>query len=254
MTPIQRLTRFFTEMDSTAARAVWIAFALFTIAGMVVAGGMLFLDLDQGAVSDFLRSLRDVWWSPAAVTATFVVLAFVGAPQVVLIAATVAVFGPAEGMVLSWVATMISASVGYAIGRIGGASALGRLLGGRGGRVLRFIGNNGFLASLVIRLVPSGPFIIVNMALGAARVGSMAFAGGTGIGIWPKIALVAFGAHGLDQVLRGDNLAAMGFFAAAAIVWVLIAFIVRPLLRGQGSLQALVEPDDEAEGTAPPRS
>lgn len=244
MAVIQRLVRFFTEMDSTAARAVWIAFGLFTVAGAVLAGGMLFLDVDQGGVADFLRSLRDMWWSPLAVTATFTLLAFVGAPQVVLIAATVAVFGPAEGMVLSWIATMISACVGYLIGRIGGAGALMRLLGGRGTRVLRFIGDNGFLASLIIRLVPSGPFIIVNMALGAARVASLPFAGGTGIGIWPKIALVAFGAHGLGQVLQGEGLAALGFFAAAAGVWALIAFVVRPLLRGQGAMKALVEPSD----------
>jgi uncharacterized membrane protein YdjX (TVP38/TMEM64 family) len=241
---LDRLVRFFTEMDSTAARAVWIAFILFTVAGAVLAGGMLFLDLDQGGVADFLRGLRDVWWSPLAVTATFTVLAFVGAPQVVLIAATVAVFGPAEGMVLSWIATMISASVGYGIGRIGGAAALTRLLGGRGTRVLRFIGDNGFLASLIIRQVPSGPFIIVNMALGAAKVASMPFLGGTGLGIWPKIALVAFGAHGLGQVLQGDGLAALGFFAAAAGVWALIAFVVRPLLRSKDALKSLTARDE----------
>lgn len=241
MSLYDRLARFFTEMDSTAARAVWIAFLLFTLAGAVLAGGMLFLDLDQGGVADFLRSLRDVWWSPLAVTATFTVLAFVGAPQVVLIAATVAVFGPTEGMILSWIATMISASVGYLIGRVGGADALRRLLGGRGTRVLRFIGNNGFLASLIIRLVPSGPFIVVNMALGAAKVGSMQFAGGTGIGIWPKIALVAFGAHGLDRMIQGDGLPALGFFAAAAVVWALIAFVVRPLLRDKDALKALTD-------------
>jgi uncharacterized membrane protein YdjX (TVP38/TMEM64 family) len=227
---MDKLFRFFTEMDSTASRAVWIAFGLFTIAGIVLAAGMLLLDLEQSGIASFLRSLRDVWWAPAAVTGTFVVLAFVGAPQVVLIAATVAVFGPAEGIVLSWVATMVSGSIGYALGRVGGAGAVSKLLGGRGGRALGFIGKNGFLASMLIRLVPSGPFIICNMALGAARVKSMAFVGGTGIGILPKIALVAFGAHGIGEVLKGENQGAIVFFVCAAIIWALIAFVVRPLL------------------------
>jgi uncharacterized membrane protein YdjX (TVP38/TMEM64 family) len=228
---LDRFYRFFTEMDSSASKAVWIAFGLFTVAGIVLAAGMLFIDLDQSGIASFLRGLRDVWWAPLAVTATFVVLAFVGAPQVVLIAATVAVFGPAQGVVLSWMATMVSGAIGYVLGRVGGAAALSKLLGGRGGRALGFIGKNGFLASFVIRLVPSGPFIICNMALGAAKVGSMSFVGGTGLGILPKIALVAFGAHGVGEVLKGENQGAILFFVAAAVIWTLIAFVVRPMLR-----------------------
>jgi uncharacterized membrane protein YdjX (TVP38/TMEM64 family) len=227
---LDRFYRFFTEMDSSASKAVWIAFGLFTVAGAVLAAGMLLIDLDQSGIASFLRGLRDVWWAPLAVTGTFVTLAFVGAPQVVLIAATVAVFGPAEGVVLSWVATLVSGTIGYVLGRVGGAAALSKLLGGRGGRALGFIGKNGFLASLVIRLVPSGPFIICNMALGAAKVGSMSFLGGTGIGILPKITLVAFGAHGIGAVLNGENQGAIVFFVAAAVIWALIAFVVRPML------------------------
>jgi uncharacterized membrane protein YdjX (TVP38/TMEM64 family) len=235
------VVHFFTEMDSTAARAVWIAFILFSIAGGVLAAGMVFIDLDQGAVADFLRSLRGTNWAPAAVTFTFILLAFIGAPQVVLIAATVAVFGPAEGTVLAWIATIVSATVGYLLGRVGGAGALSRLLGKRGGRALRFIGNNGFLASFIIRLVPSGPFIVCNMALGAAKVRSTAFLGGTGVGILPKIALVAFGAHGLGQVLAGENLHAILFFVAAALIWALIAFVVRPMLANKQAQNTLAE-------------
>jgi uncharacterized membrane protein YdjX (TVP38/TMEM64 family) len=227
---LDRFYRFFTEMDSSASRAVWVAFALFTVAGAVLAAGMLLIDLDQSGIAAFLRGLRDVWWAPLAVTATFVVLAFVGAPQVVLIAATVAVFGAAEGMILSWIATMVSGTIGYVLGRVGGAAALSKLLGGRGGRALGFIGKNGFLASLIIRLVPSGPFIICNMALGAAKVGSMSFLGGTGIGILPKIALVAFGAHGIGEVLKGENQGAILFFVGAGLIWALIALVVRPML------------------------
>lgn len=236
---LDRFYRFFTEMDSSAARAVWVAFGLFTVAGIVLTAGMLLIDLDQSGIAAFLRGLRDVWWAPLAVTATFVVLAFIGAPQVVLIAATVAVFTPSQGIVMSWVATMVSGTIGYILGRLGGAGAVSRLLGGRGARALGFIGKNGFMASLIIRLVPSGPFIIVNMALGAARIPSMAFLGGTGIGILPKIALVAFGAHGIGEMLKGENQGALMFFVLAAIIWALIAFVVRPFLARLQNSEAL---------------
>ena len=46
----------------------------------------------------------------------------------------------------------------------------------------------------------------------------------------PKILLVAFGAHGIGQVLKGENQNAIWFFILAAAIWVFIVFVVRPLL------------------------
>ncbi|GIU67404.1 TVP38/TMEM64 family protein [Candidatus Phycosocius spiralis] len=234
---LKRLYLFFTQMDSTAARAVWVAVFLFSLAGIVVTIGMVFIDLDQSGIAHFLRGLRHAWWALGAVTATFTALAFIGAPQVVLIAATVAVFGPTEGIVVSWVATLVSAQVGFLLGRAGGASALSKLTGGRGGRAVSFIGRNGFWASLIIRFVPSGPFILCNMALGAAKVSLASFIGGTGLGILPKICLVAFGAHGLGEVMKGQNQGALWFFVAATLVYLVVIAILRPmLLRGQAKV------------------
>lgn len=236
---IDKAIKYFTEMESTSQKAVWIAFVLFSIAGIILAFGMIFINFDQGAIAEFLRGLRGQWWASLAVTAIFTILAFLGAPQFVLIAATVAVFGTNEGIILSWIATMVSALVGYMIGRIGGANVLQKLLGGRGTRLLKFIGKNGFLTSFIVRQVPTGPFILVNLALGATKVRASWFIAGTGLGILPKILLVAFGAHGIGQVLKGENLSALLFFVAAALIWALIVFVVRPfLIKRQSSEEA----------------
>lgn len=225
-----KIMSFFLDMDSRAVRALWISALLFTVAGAVLALGMTYLDVNQGGIANFLRGARSTWWSPFFVTAVFTMLAFVGAPQIALIAGTVAVFGPAEGSVLSWAATMISALVGFAIGRAAGAKGLAQM-GSVGRRASRFMGKNGFLAALIIRLVPSAPFVVINMALGAAKVGWTHFIGGTGIGILPKIMLVAFAGHGFDAVARRENLTALAFFAAAALAWLLIVFVVRPRIK-----------------------
>lgn len=223
--------RFFTEMDVRAARALWISTILFGAAGLILAGGVAFLDVDQGVVADALRGLRDAWWAPVAVTLVFMVLAFIGAPQIALIAATVAVFGPAEGIMLSWLATMISAAVGFFIGRAAGVEALKRFGGGLVNRIVDTVADNGFLAALIIRMVPSGPFIMVNMALGATGMRASWFFGGTGAGIVPKIVLVAFAGHGITQLFSRENLGALVFLGAAAAVWLIIVFVVRPMLR-----------------------
>jgi uncharacterized membrane protein YdjX (TVP38/TMEM64 family) len=146
------------------------------------------------------------------------------------------VFGPAEGIVLSWMATMISAAVGYGLGRAAGAETLARLGGDFVARIAETVRQNGFLSALIIRLAPSGPFIMVNMALGATGMRASWFFGGTGLGIVPKIVLVAFAGHGLGEVFQGRNLGALAFLGGAAIVWLVIVFVVRPLVRqGRGA-------------------
>jgi uncharacterized membrane protein YdjX (TVP38/TMEM64 family) len=233
------LFRFFTEMDAKAARALWVSTLLFGGAGLILTAGILFLDVQDGAVAGFLRALRDAWWAPLAVTGTFTLLAFVGAPQIALIAATVAVFGPAEGIILSWIATMISAGVGFLLGRHGGAGMLDRLGAGFVQRIAGVVAANGFLAALIIRLIPSGPFIMVNMALGVSQMRASWFFGGTGVGIVPKIVLVAFAGHGLTELFTRENQSALLFLAAAGMVWLLIVLVVRPLARrARGSTPA----------------
>jgi len=74
------------------------------------------------------------------------------------------------------------------------------------------------------------------MALGAAKVRLTSFIGGTGIGILPKICLVAFGAHGVGEVLKGENQGAIWFFVVAAIIYLVLALVVRPML-GKGQAQ-----------------
>ena len=86
---------------------------------------------------------------------------------------------------------------------------------------------NAFLASLLIRNVPSAPFIVVNMAFGAARVNFIAFIAGLGLGVLPKTALVAFGGAGIMAALEGNiGLAALMIVAAAAL-WLIATLLVR---------------------------
>jgi uncharacterized membrane protein YdjX (TVP38/TMEM64 family) len=227
---VNGIVKFFTEMDPRAQRAWWLTTLIFGVVGIVLTVGIFFVDFDSGALAKVLAHVRGAWWAPAAVTLAFTVLAFVGAPQIVLIAATTAVFGAAEGMILSWIATMISAGVGFALGRIGGATALQRLEGSLVDRLLRSVKQNGFLAAAIIRIVPSGPFILVNLALGATGMRASWFFGGTGLGIVPKILVIAFAGQGVSQLFDTRNADALWFLLAAAAIWAAIVFGLRPLL------------------------
>ena len=161
------LFRSLMDMDARAWRAVAASFLLFGGVGLVFLFGASLLGLDGTAeVERWMGAgLRGPWALPAAV-ASFAAFAFLGVPQFVLIAAAVVAFGPWAGFAYSWIGTLVSSLVGFALGRRFGARVLSQV-GGEGLRkFMAMIGRNGFMASLIVRLAPSAPFIVVNMAAG----------------------------------------------------------------------------------------
>jgi uncharacterized membrane protein YdjX (TVP38/TMEM64 family) len=169
---------------------------------------------------------------PVAV-AGFSVLAFLGVPQFVLIAAAVVAFGPWAGFAYSWIGTEVSSIIGFFIGRRFGARVLRDYAGKGVNGFMELVGENGFLASLIVRLVPSAPFIVVNMAAGVTPMRFTAFAFGTAIGIIPKIALTAFAGHAVVKGLNGGLTSGGGWMtlAGAALLWIASGLAARSWLR-----------------------
>lgn len=218
------------DMDKRRLRTVGIAAAIIiTLVSLLVIGRLYFADDMVTFINNALGEARRTPFALPVTIAVFSTMSFVGAPQILLIGACVIAFGPEQGFWLSWIATIISGAVNYAAGRLSRAAAQKHL--GANGRFTTFIGKNGFLASLAIRLVPSAPFVVVNMAFGAARVGFAVFLGGLAIGVLPKTALIAFAGESVMNVLRGD-LASAAFMAVAAIAaWLIVMALVHRFVR-----------------------
>ena len=165
----------------------------------------------------------------------FAALAFLGVPQFVLIAAAVVAFGPWWGLAYSWIGTLVSSVVGFGLGRRIGSRALaslGQLGGGEGvARFMALIGRNGFTASLIVRLVPSAPFIVVNMAAGVTPMRFRDFVAGTALGIIPKIALTAFAGNSIVQAMKGGGGASLILLALAVVIWLGAGFVARSWMR-----------------------
>jgi uncharacterized membrane protein YdjX (TVP38/TMEM64 family) len=145
----------------------------------------------------------------------------------------VVAFGPWTGFVYSWIGTEISALIGFFLGRRFGADVL-RQHGGKGvNEFMTLVGRNGFVASLVVRLVPSAPFIVVNMAAGVTPMKLRDFALGTALGIIPKIALTAFAGHAVVKGLSGDVHGPTGWLSlvAAVALWLISGLIARAWLK-----------------------
>jgi uncharacterized membrane protein YdjX (TVP38/TMEM64 family) len=228
---MRRLLSFLSNMDAQAWRTVLISFVLFGGVGLVFVFGAQLLGIDSAReLEHWLTAARGPWSLPVAVAA-FAALAFIGTPQIVLIAAAVVAFGPYLGAAYSWIGTLVSSLVGFYVGRGAGARVLARFSGEGLRRFMRLVGENGFLASLVVRLVPSAPFIVVNMAAGVTPMRLRDFVAGTAIGIVPKIALTAFAGASVVQLMRGE-IAGHGLeLAAIGAIWIAIGWYARRWLR-----------------------
>jgi uncharacterized membrane protein YdjX (TVP38/TMEM64 family) len=231
---MRRLFVFLSDMDAKAWRALAISFVLFGGVGMVFLFGAQVLGFNgEATVERWLGAASGPWALPLSVAA-FAVLAFLGVPQFMLIAAAVVAFGPWAGFAYSWIGTMISSLVGFYLGRIAGARTLATFSGEGLRQFMELVGRNGFFASLIVRLVPSAPFIVVNMAAGVTPMRVADFVLGTGFGIVPKIALTCFAGNALARVLRGDGeIGHIVGLAAIAALWLAIGWFARRWLKAR---------------------
>lgn len=138
-------------------------------------------------------------WSFPGVIVLYCLLGLVAFPQFLLITGTVIAFGPVEGALYAWSATMVSLLPGYFAGRLSGVERVITMCGARAGRIMDRISDRGMIVSALARIVPTAPFFVVNVCAGAVRIPLWKFLPGSGAGIIPKIlAVAALGAFSLS--------------------------------------------------------
>lgn len=245
---MSRVTQFINRMDATAWRAVGVTVALFAVVVLVLLLGKTGV---FGTFSEFernLEALRGSVWGLPAVIAVFCLAAFIGAPQFGLIAAAVVAFGPNLGFLYSWVATLVSGSLNFWLGRFAGEGTFRRYAGQTANRLSEFIGRNAFVASAVVRNVPTAPFIVVNMAFGVSQAKYLHFLGGMALGVLPKLAIVSFFGGSVIAAMSGSPWVAIGAAIIAALGWIGLMLFARLRVRiGKTDRAKAPEPVDSGK-------
>jgi uncharacterized membrane protein YdjX (TVP38/TMEM64 family) len=205
--------------------------------GLALVGSIYLLGHRSGVdATAWIAASKQSSWAPAIVVLAYIALAFASVPQFALVTATGIVFGPQLGLLYSWSATLISALFTYALGRRLGQRLLARWGGARWLRIRSYLAQHGLLATILVRNVPSGPFVMVNMAAGAAPVPLAKFVLGTAVGTVPKIILLVYFGGNLGELLASGDLRYLVAAGGLVLLWWVIARMVRRALRGQGPL------------------
>ena len=226
-----RLRAILQGRDKESLRNIGLLiFTLVTVSvGFWLTANIIGLD-ENGILARTFKSFAGSPWALPVLSLGYTAASLIGAPQFLLIAITVAAFGPTYGFVYAVVATLVSASVNFFMARYLGADWL-RRRGWQGiGGLSDMVGRNGFMSSLLVRIIPSAPFIVVNMGLGLTRTSFPAFFGGTAIGIIPKTALIALLGKVVERAQTGD-IEAIEYLALATLGWIGLAYFAKWIVR-----------------------
>ena len=235
------LMTFLSRMDKSAWRSIIVtSLLLLGVLGVLIAGRVFVFSGETGegmlsSVQTFLEGLRHSPFALVFVIGFFCLMAFFGAPQFGLMGAVVLAFGPVLGFFYAWFATLCSASLTFWVGRLAGMDMVRRYGGDSIQRLSRFMGRNAFLASGIVRNVPTAPFIVVNMAFGASEAKYTHFVGGAALGIIPKILLTALFGQAIASSLSGNPWFAAVAVIAMALLWIGIMLFARSRLSGAGN-------------------
>ena len=232
--PEPRQTRLQALADLLTHRGVAIGMMLLlgALAVAFVAAGPLLGLKEESAVEHWIAAGKSL--GPLAILAValaFCVLALLGAPQFLLVAGTAAMFGPVAGFAYSFVGNGLACLLGFGIGKGLGAGALNRIGGPKLERFMARLAEHQILTCALIRLVPTAPFMIVNLALGATSIRLRAFIIGTALGSAPKIALLAWAGHTVREISSGGGPLHWLLLGAVVASWIAMGLIARAWVR-----------------------
>ncbi len=199
-----------TSTRATRFRLLGLALAV------LIAGGLVWLLLG-GEVDAVQRAVAATGaWGPAIYVVMHVLLTLVPVSKNLLSGVAGALFGLAGGIAISWLASMLSALVGFAIARRLGRETVATMTGPRLARVEDVMRHQGVAAVVVARLTPVLPFTIVNYGAGVSAVSMRDFVLGTAVGIVPGT--VGYAALGASAGRDATTFVAAGVVAAVLLV------------------------------------
>ena len=144
-------------------------------------------------------------WSAPIVFVGIVLAQQLAVPQFLLVVVGVLVLGPWEGFTIVYVATVVGACLGYAIGRFLGRRPLRRLGGHRIRRLSRLLARRGVRNMTIINLLPIGPQMAINLAAGSTHLRFRDFLLGTAFGTVPPTVLAVVSAELLLHLGRAPT-------------------------------------------------
>lgn len=219
---------------TTKRKPAWGKLALILVAAAALAAMWRWTPLAETITAErilgWTRAVRDTWWAPLVLVATYTPAAFVLLPRPLITLVSVMTFGVLLGLVYATTGVLLAALVTYGAGRYLPRKTVHRLAGDAlepAGRLLR---EHGTLAVFGSNMLPTPPFVIQNMIAGAVRIPLWKYMLGTFLALLPgMLAWTVFGEQ-ISNALEDTSKVSYGLIVGAIVLLVAFTFLARRFL------------------------
>lgn len=176
---------------------------------------------DQDRIQGWVQGFGP--WGLAVLVGILVLQPFlIVVPSAALMIVAVLAYGPLQGGLLAWGGMILSAVVGYGIGRAFGPVTVDRLLGHDTEQKMEgYLEDYGFWAVLLFRISPVLSTDAISVAAGLVEMRFGRYLLATAVGLAPLAAVIAFAGESFDRLERfliWGSLASIAMFAGY-VIW-----------------------------------
>jgi uncharacterized membrane protein YdjX (TVP38/TMEM64 family) len=161
--------------------------------------------LEVESLAEWVISQREQPMAPFVIIGAYVIGGLVLFPITLLVMATILACGPLLGFAYSLAGCLLSATVTYGLGYLLGHDIIRSLPGTHLSRLSHRLAQHGFVAVLLVRIVPVAPFTIINMVAGAAHIRLHHFILGTCVGMLPGLLVMTVFGDQLEDFIQQPN-------------------------------------------------
>jgi len=223
--------RYFQNISSVFSRSTpWIGrFKVLSFLGILIMLSLLwqFTPLREwvnpARLAQFMNEFGSQTWAPWIVLLAFLFGGFVLVPQTALVVATALTFDALTALVLAQTGTLLSAAATYYVGFAFQSEALERISNRWLRKIQDKLAVGGWLAVMVVRLMPVAPFSVINLVSGSIRIPFHHYMGGTFAGTLPGIVLAVVVTDRITTAVRSQEFRAL--FVSALVLLAGWAFV-----------------------------
>lgn len=200
-----------------ALTSPWARLAL--LGAMIVAAVVIATASDGASLAGVRATIDDLGMAaPFVYVLLYAVVTVLLLPGTPFTVAAGLLFGPILGSVTALVGATLGATLSFLVGRLIGRSAVEQLAGRRVQAIDDVLSSRGFVAVLMVRLIPLFPFNVVNLVSGVTALKLRDYVLATAIGIVPGVALLAALGGSIDDPTSPVFLGALAGFVALTVV------------------------------------
>ena len=221
------------------ARPAWIKLAPIALVTLVLFLVWRYTPLAEYVtverIAGWARAVGGERWSVVPVIGAYTVAAFLMFPRPLLTLFAVISYGPWFGAVVAMTGIILAAFVSYRLGHALPKNTLRNVAGERFNDISKSLRGHGVAAGFAVSIAPVGPFPVVGMMAGAARIKLWQYLVGTAFGMAPGTLATTFFAEHIKDVLEDPSTINYWYVAAIVVVFAVIIAAVRWWMKRQAA-------------------